>query len=100
MSRVPNEPAQPITIEQVEAWLCATKRKRLDLHLQATEPWSSRRRHEAFMAMSELLKEAIEEVRVMSESLQEKSRALRAHSVEVREHAAHLTVRPHRIRNA
>ena len=37
MSTLPKEPEQPITTEQVEAWLHTTPSKRLALHVQATE---------------------------------------------------------------
>ena len=49
------------------------------------------------MEMSDLLQEALEEVRVISTTLREDSQALRAHTAEVREHAAQFRVRPHRM---
>jgi signal transduction histidine kinase len=78
-------PQKPITREQVEDWIHTTRRKRLELHLLATEPWNSTRRHDAFMHMSELLKEAIEEVRVISASLREGSEEWRAKASRLRE---------------
>jgi len=78
---------EAITPEQVEDWIATARRKRLELHLLATEPWNSTRRHDAFMHMSELLKEAIEEVRVISASLREGSEELRAKASRLREYS-------------
>ena len=83
-------PGKPITLEQVEDWINTTRRKRLELHLLATEPWNSTRRHDAFMHMSELLQEAIEEVRVISVSLREGSEELRAKASRLREYSERL----------
>ena len=83
-------PEKPITLERVKDWIDATRRKRLGLHLLATEPGNSTRRHDAFMHMSELLKEAIEEVRVISASLREGSEELRAKASQLREYSERL----------
>ena len=83
-------PGKPITLEQVEDWIDTTRRKRLGLHLLATEPWNSTRRHDAFIHMSELLKEAIEKVRVISASLREGSEELRAKASRLREDSERL----------
>jgi small-conductance mechanosensitive channel len=99
MSTLSKEPEQPITAEQIEAWLHTTQSKRLALHVQATASWNSLSRQQAFMEMSDLLQEALEEVRVISTTLREESQALRAHIAEVREHAAQLRARPHRMKN-
>src|SRR5262245_21027314 len=90
MSTSSHGPDKPITLERVEDWINATRRKRLGLHLLATEPRNSTRRHDAFMHMSELLKEAIEEVRVISASLREESEELRAKASRLREHSERL----------
>jgi len=66
MATLPKEPEQLITVKQVEAWLHAAQRKRLALHVQAMAPWNSLPRQQAFMEMSDLLQEALEEVRVIS----------------------------------
>jgi hypothetical protein len=99
MSTLPKEPEQPITAEQVKAWLHTIQRKRLALHVQATAPWHSLPQQQAFMEMSDLLQEALEDVRVISTTLREDSQALRAHTAEVREHAAQLRARPHGMTN-
>jgi len=87
-------PEKSITLERVKDWIDATRRKRLELHLLATEPWNSTRRHDAFMHMSELLKEAIEEVRVMSASLREESEELRVKASKLRESSERLQEGP------
>jgi hypothetical protein len=99
MSTLPKEPEQPITAKQVEAWLHTAQRKRLTLHVQAMVPWNSLPRQQAFMEMSNLLQEALKEVRVISTTLREDSQALRAHTAAVREHAAQLRARPHLMKN-
>jgi hypothetical protein len=83
-------PGKPITLEQVEDWIDTTRRKRLELHVLATEPWNSTRRHDAFIHMSELLKEAIEKVRVISASLREGNEELRAKASRLREDSERL----------
>ena len=100
MTTSPTTGVQPVTAAQVEQWLQTTTRKRLALHVHATEPWPSRQHQEAFLAMSALVQEAMEEVRVMSAALREASQGLRARTTEVREHATHLLARPHPIPNA
>jgi len=99
MSTLPKEPEPPTTAEQIEAWLHTTQSKRLALHVQDTAAWNSLPRQQAFMEMSALLQEALEEVRVMSTTLREESQALRVHTAEVREHAAQLRARPHRMQH-
>ena len=57
------------------------------MHLLATEPWQSPERQAACIQMSELLQDAIEEVRMISASLQENSQGLRDHATGLRERA-------------
>jgi len=90
MSTSSHGPEKPITLERVKDWIDATRRKRLELHLLATELGNSTRRHDAFMHMSELLQEAIEEVRVLSASLREESEELRAKASKLREYSERL----------
>jgi hypothetical protein len=40
MSTSSHGPGKSITLEQVEDWIDTTRRKRLELHLLATEPWT------------------------------------------------------------
>lgn len=90
MSTPANEPQQPLTAAQIDAWLSATSLKHMQLYLQGIEPLYNTRRDECFLEMSALLRETIEEVRVVSASLREESTALRAHASELREHSTEL----------
>jgi hypothetical protein len=90
MAMSSNGPQQPFTATQIQDWVSATKRKRLELHLLAAEPLYNTRREWAFMEMSHLLQEAIEEVYVISASLREESEALRARAARLREHSTEI----------
>jgi hypothetical protein len=92
MSPPSQEPTQPLTAAQVDAWIHTTTIKRLQLHLHATEPCSSARA-QAFWEMGELCKDAIEEVRVVSAQLRQESRAARSQSAEILAHSARLLAR-------
>jgi hypothetical protein len=93
MSTHSDGPQKPVTAQELDAWLLTAKKKRLVLHVQATGPWNSLSRQEAFMEMSCLLEEAFEEVRVVSESLREGSRVVRGESADLRTHSAQLMER-------
>jgi len=97
MSRRSHDPQQPLTAAQVEQWITATSSMRLHLHILATAPWHSVERHAAFTQMSELLQDAIEEVRLISASLREGSQCLRDRSTELCEHSARLLKRSTRV---
>jgi len=94
MSTLSNGPEKPIAVEQVEDWIYAASRKRLELHLLATEPLYNSLRARAFIEMSTLLNDAIEEVRVISASLREESKELRAHAAKLREYSERLQESP------
>ena len=81
---------KPLTPEQIEQWIAVISRKRLDLHILATEPWNSPERNAAFIQMTELLQDAIEEVRVISVTLREGSQAIHERSAELLAHSTHL----------
>jgi hypothetical protein len=83
-------PQQPITAEDVQAWLHAATRKRLDLHVFAAEPSHSRQHYEAFMELAALLQEGFEEVRVISASLREGSQMVRGESADLRAYSTQL----------
>src|SRR5262249_52514674 len=93
MSPLSPEPQKPFTVEQVKEWMSTTDRKRLELHILAAEPLYNSLREWALMQMSELVKEAIEEVRVVSSSLREESEALRLHASELQKHSTELRER-------
>jgi len=84
---------QPFTLSEIKAWIDTTKKKRDDLHVLAADPLYNSRREWAFLEMSTLLAEAIEEVRIISVSLQEDSMALRTRATELRHHSNALLER-------
>jgi CheY-like chemotaxis protein len=84
---------QPFTLAEIQAWIDTTKQKRDDLHLLAADPLYKSRREWAFLEMSKLLAEAIEEVRIISVSLQEDSMALRSRATALRQHSTALIER-------
>src|SRR5205809_5597257 len=86
------------TIPDIQEWKDTTKRKGIALHLLAAEPLYNTRREWAFLEMSTLLHEAIEEVRVLSASLQEHSTALHARVTGLRERSTALLDRGTRAR--
>ena len=90
MSRHSHAPQKSLTAAQVEQWITATSSMRLHLHVVATEPWHSVERHAAFIQMSELVLDAIEEVWVISASLREGSQRVRGASADLRAHATQL----------
>ena len=66
--------------QDIDAWVRAAQEQRAKLHRQAAGPWNSDERHEAFAAMSELLLEAFEEMRVVCATLREDSQSLCSHA--------------------
>jgi hypothetical protein len=71
-----NTPQESFTAEQIAAWMVTTQRKNLALHLLFAEPLYNTRREQAFLQLSDLLKEAIEVVRVLSATLAEDRQGL------------------------
>lgn len=93
MSTLPNGPPRSFTGQEVDAWLLTAQERLAHLHLQAASPGNTFARHEAFTAMSALLQEAFEEVRVVSESTREWSQGVRGEAADLRTHAAQLMER-------
>ena len=94
MSTFPNRSQRSVTAQDIDAWLLAAKEQRAHLHLQAAlAPWHSDERQEVLTAMSDLLLEAFEEVRVVSESTREWSQDVRGDASDLRTHAAQLMER-------
>ena len=81
------------TLPEIQAWIETTNRRRDDLYLLAAEPLYNTRREWALREMSQLLAEAIEEVRVISASLQDDSQALRSRAATLRHHSHALIER-------
>ena len=91
MSTLPNGSQKSVTSQDVDAWLRAAKERRAHLHLLAAlSPWQSDQRQEAFTALSALLQEALEEVRVVSESTRERSQTARSISTDLRADCSRL----------
>src|SRR5262247_785213 len=90
----PTNGLQPsFTLPEIQAWIETTNRRRDDLYLLAAEPLYNTRREWALREMSQLLAEAIEEVRVISASLQDDSQALRSRAATLRHHSHALIER-------
>ena len=87
MSLYAHDSLKPLTVEQIDQWITVTRRKRFDVHVLATEPWDSPERSAAWTQMSELLQDAIEEVRIISAALREQSEVLLQRAAALREHA-------------
>jgi len=72
-----NRPQPPFTHYEIDAWLLAAHVRRVALYLQALGLEQSAQRLEAVTGMSELLQEAFEVVRVLSEASREGSQVVR-----------------------
>ena len=83
-------PQKSVTVQEVDAWLFAAQERRAALHVKAAGPCFSDQRQEVFAEMSDLLLQALEEVRVVSESLREESQAARSQTRALRDHYAQL----------
>jgi hypothetical protein len=90
MSLSLNGPQKPVTSQELDAWLLAAYEQRAALHIKAAAPCYSDERQEAFAAMSALLLQAFEKVRVVSEVLREESHAVRGKTIALHEHYAQL----------
>src|SRR5215510_15748698 len=96
MSPLPHGSQRSLTVQEVDAWLRAAQARRAQLHCHAASPCESAERQEAFTAMSDLLIEAFEEVRVVSESTRERSHGVRGETVDLRTHAGSVAKLPFR----
>ena len=90
MSSSPNGPQKLVTSQALDAWLLAAQEQRAALHLTAAGPSQSDHRQEAFAAMSALLQQAFEQVRVVSDALRAESPAVRGKTIPLHEHYAQL----------
>jgi hypothetical protein len=91
MSPPSQQPEQPLTAAQIDAWIhrASLKRRQLLLHGNGTEP-SRSVRVQAFLEMATLCLDAIEETRMVSAQLREESEAARFQSAEILAEAARL----------
>jgi hypothetical protein len=90
MSSSHNGPQKLVTSQDLDAWLLAAQEQRAALHIKAAGPYDSDERQEAFAAMSALLQQAFEQVRVVSDALREESPAVRGKTIALHEHYAQL----------
>ena len=86
-------------VHDVDAWVLAAQEQRAKLHIQAAGPWQSNERYEAFAQMSELLLNAFEEMRLVSEALREGSQGIRRTSADLRMHSTQLIERGTTLRD-
>src|SRR5262249_10999176 len=93
-------PQESFTSEQIAVWLGSAERKRVELQHLLDEPLYSTFREAALRQTWGLLKEALEEVRVLSDTLQENSQTLRTHARQLRERSTALCERSHKAREA
>jgi hypothetical protein len=89
-----NNAEDPLMATQVDAWIQTVVGKHEALYRQLLEPENTTDRELAFLGISRLLHEAIEEVRVLGANLRENSIALRAHTTELLEHSQRLLEGP------
>jgi hypothetical protein len=88
------------TPEQIAAWIAAADRKHQHLHHLLAEPLYSTCREQALFQLSDLFKETLEEVRVLSANLQHDSQALCTHARTLREQSTALCERSQSAREA
>ena len=91
-------PQESFTSEQIAVWLVSAERKRVELQHLLDEPLYSTFREAALRQTWGLLKEALEEVRVLSDTLQENSQTLHTHAQQLREKSTALGERSARAR--
>src|SRR5262245_33990309 len=88
-----NNSEEPLIATQVDAWIHTVVGKHEKLYRQLLEPESTTDREVAFLGISRLLYEAIEEVRVLGANLRENSTVLRERTTELLEHSQRLRER-------
>ena len=90
MSMPSENPTMPLTATHIETWLTTMNQKRFALYARTKEPHVQA---VVFWEAADLLSEAIEEVRVISASLREDSKALRGRATGLLEHSNELLER-------
>ena len=86
-------PQRCVPIPKVDTWLLTAQERLAHLHLHAASAGHPFALHEAFTAMSALLQESFEEVRVVSESTREWSQGVRGEAADLRTHSTQLRER-------
>ena len=90
MATPPYGPQQSLTPQDIDAWLLAAAERRAALHRKAASPWPSHYLQDVVTEMSDLLQEALEEVRVISAQTRAESQAVRAKGHALCARSAHL----------
>ena len=75
MSTPAHGPQQSLSLQEVYAWVYAMQCRRLALRMHVLEQTDVLVRPQAFEGMSALLDQALEEIRVVTEALRERSEA-------------------------
>jgi hypothetical protein len=89
MSTPSHKPAQPLTAAQFDAWVCQASMHRRQILSNMMAP-PRQLQPQAFLDMSTLCLDALEEVRVISAQLREASKSARIQSMEIIAESAQL----------
>ncbi len=95
MSAPLDSPTPPLDAAQIEGWVHTATNKRLELLVRAAEPLYLTRA-EAFTEMADLLKDVIEELRVVSAALRQESPHVRGQVTDLKTRATRPTERSRR----
>ena len=99
MSTPSDSPLTSLIAQDIDAGVRAAHEQRAKLPIQAAGPWQSHERSEAFTRMSELLLEALEVMRLVSQSFREGSPATRCKSADLQVHSHHRMERSATLRD-
>ena len=97
MSTPPDDPKHAINPEAIQLWADTATNKRLELLVRAAEPLYLTRA-DAFTEMAELLKDVIEELRVISAALRQESQEICGHVTDLKAQSRRVTGRSRRPR--
>jgi hypothetical protein len=93
MATHPNGSHQSLTPQDIDAWLHAATERYAALHRQAASPWPSSYLHDVLTEMSDLFQKSLEELRMVSQSLQERSLAVQETSGDLSSRSTRLRER-------
>ena len=97
MSTPPDDPKHAINAEEIQLWANTATNKRSELLVRASEPLYLTRA-DAFTEMADLLKDVIEELRVISAALRQESQEIRGHVTDLKAQSTQVTGRSRRPR--
>jgi hypothetical protein len=93
MSTLPPGPQHSLRVQDIEQWLLATQEQRAALHIKAADHCHDDDIYDAFTGMSALLQKSLEELRMVSQSLQERSLAVHEMSADLHTRSTRLRER-------